>query len=143
MIKDNIKYAACYPELAEVLAELCRLDENTPTGQLVINENVRINVGEVENAQKEGYLFEAHRDYIDVHYVLCGEEKLAYAEIDKMKTAKEYNPDADCEMLEGEGEIITLGQGDFCVTFPQDAHAPFVGKSDFLKKAVAKIKIGK
>lgn len=143
MIKDNIKYAAYYPEFAEILAELAKVDEHTPNGKIDINENTWINVSEVERAQGEDYLFEAHREYLDIHYVVCGEEKLMYAEIDGLRTVNEYSAERDCEALKGDGEIITLKQGDFCIVFPQDAHVPFFGKSVFLKKAVVKMKIGK
>jgi len=55
-----------------------------------MNENVWINVNDVQKAQGDDFLFEAHRDFLDIHYVISGEERFAYALIDSLKTEKEY-----------------------------------------------------
>ena len=61
--------------------------------------------------------------------------------IDELITQKEYNNIDDYELLKGEGELTPLKKGDFLIVYPQDLHAPFVKKSEVLKKEVVKIKI--
>jgi len=145
MIRDNIKYCDTYIAIndafGKVFAKLKELNENTPAGRIDIDENVWINVNDIQKKQEEGFLFEAHKDFIDIHYVVAGSEQFAYSLIDSLCTEKEYSEVDDYELLKGKGEIITLNEGDFCIVYPQDAHAPFVGKSEILKKAVAKIRI--
>ena len=145
MIRDNIKYCDTYIGLndtfAKVFNALKELNSGTPAGRIDIDENAWINVNDVQKEQGEDFLFEDHKKYLDIHYVIKGEEQFAYSVIDSLDSEKEYNDADDYELLKGEGEVISLKEGDFCIVYPQDAHAPFVGKSDVLKKAVAKVKI--
>jgi biofilm protein TabA len=46
--------------------------------------------------------WEAHRRYIDIHYLVEGHERMGYANIVNMKETNEYSNDNDCILLEGE-----------------------------------------
>ena len=73
----------------------------------------------------EGNL-EAHRKYIDIQFLLTGEELLGYAPLKGLTTAEEYNPQKDIAFFQTPKEItkVKLEPGLFCILFPDDAHLP-------------------
>lgn len=141
MIKDHIKYRSFYADarLQKAFEVLEGLQENTPVGKYQIAENAWITVSEIKKKQEQDFLFEAHRKYLDIHYVISGEERMAYASLDVLAVCKSYDADGDYELLQGTGDVLTLKKGDFCIVYPQDAHVPTVDQSPYLKKAVVKI----
>lgn len=89
-------------------------------------------------------LWEAHKKYIDIHFLLKGSEKIAYANIMQLKVKKKYNNKDDYLLLSGKiAETITLGKDLFVVFFPQDAHIPGLisNKKSKVKKIVIKVKV--
>ncbi|MBF8983798.1 YhcH/YjgK/YiaL family protein [Lutibacter sp. B2] len=87
--------------------------------------------------------WEAHRRYIDIHYMVSGVEKMAYTNISKLKETCKYDYDKDVLLGEGNGDFITVEKGMVVVFFPEDAHLPSLlnFKSEFVKKVVVKILI--
>ena len=87
--------------------------------------------------------FEAHRKFLDIHYVIDGVECMGYADIDTLTPTTEYNDEKDYQMLKGHVNKIILNKGDFCVVFPEDAHLPQMIGDDgkWVKKAVVKMKV--
>jgi len=148
MIKDNIKnyktYVSVHKDFEKVFEFLNKLDSNTKPGKYVIEEDrVWVNVSESEHDENAERQYEAHRDFIDVHYIISGGEKFGCSEIDKLKETVPYDKENDLIFLDGELNSLFLKKGDFIVTFPQDAHIPAMNKisDDILVRAVAKINI--
>lgn len=88
-------------------------------------------------------VFEAHRRYADLQFIADGDEKMRWADIDKLKLETEYDETRDCCFLRGEaGGEVYLQKGEWVLFFPEDAHAPMIrfasGRS---LKIVAKIPI--
>ena len=86
---------------------------------------------------------EAHKKYLDIHFVIDGAEMIGYADIDTVTPETEYSEEKDVWFLKGEQQKFVLNEGDFCIVFPEDVHAPGtpVSKDGKLKKAVVKIKL--
>lgn len=63
--------------------------------------------------------------------------------MDSLKTVKDYDKDADYLLLDGDKNLLTLHEGDFCITFPQDAHIPAFRKigEEQLQRVVAKVRV--
>ena len=146
MITGNIKDAKRYYSIIESFEEafefLKTLDENSAPGSHNF-DTFRVNVVETETSEKENAVFEAHRDFLDIHFVLCGEEGIEYADVNNLTVTKEYDSAEDYMLLSGKGYRFSLKKGDFCIVFPEDAHAPCLlsGNSKHLKKAIVKIKL--
>jgi biofilm protein TabA len=92
----------------------------------------------------EGNL-EAHRKYIDIQFLLEGEELLGYAPLKGLTVAEEYNSQKDIAFFNTPKEItkVKLEPGLFCILFPDDAHLPcrqLAGPAE-VRKVVIKIKI--
>ena len=87
-------------------------------------------------------IWEAHRRYIDVHFVLSGRERIFFAPLEKMKLGI-YVPEKDFLPMTGDGLPVDLFAGFFVVFYPEDAHMPGlqVNTPGSLRKVVVKIKI--
>ena len=86
--------------------------------------------------------WEAHRRYIDLQYVVSGEERIGYARVNRLVPGR-YDEAKDLLPLSGEGDFLTLGAGDFMLLFPEDAHMPriAVNTSGIVRKVFVKIAV--
>jgi YhcH/YjgK/YiaL family protein len=86
--------------------------------------------------------WEAHRQHIDLQYVVAGAEVIGYAHLGRL-TPGVYEPARDLLPLAGEGDYFTLGPGDFMILFPEDAHRPRIaaGAPVPVRKVVIKIAV--
>lgn len=90
-------------------------------------------------------LWEAHKQYIDIQYIVAGRETIEWAPVDSLKILEVYSEEKDAAFL-GEEVIWTSAQmkeGYFGVYYPEDAHKPgcIFETSGPVKKIVIKIKI--
>ena len=96
-----------------------------------------------ETIPEEESFFEAHRNYLDIHLMLEGSERV---EIAPPETLTEFDrvEANDFYAYRGEGDYkLTLSPGDFLVVFPGDAHRIKMqtGGPETVTKVVFKIKI--
>lgn len=89
---------------------------------------------------------EAHRKYIDLQYIIYGEEKIGYADLRNPKISlKEYNGENDIELfskIENESYFI-LKNDMYAVFYPGDVHRPGLINKEMrgLRKAIFKIPV--
>ena len=69
-------------------------------------------------------LAEAHRKYMDIQYIVKGQEVMGWAPLDACTPAGEFNVEGDCGMYSGDFQFITITEGNCYVAFPEDAHMP-------------------
>lgn len=102
------------------------------------------NVAEYTTGASGEKSYEAHRDYIDVHYMIRGEERVEVAFVSSMEQG-EYQPEGDYLPVSGTAAACaTLRPGDFLVCYPEDGHKPGV-QADApmgIKKAIFKVAVG-
>jgi len=86
---------------------------------------------------------ETHRKYIDIQYLLSGEELIGVGALSDMTEEVSANPERDIWFHHGPLSNIKIGNGYFAVFFPQDAHAPCIAveKPSPVRKVVVKVKI--
>jgi YhcH/YjgK/YiaL family protein len=84
--------------------------------------------------------WEAHRRYVDLQYVVSGVERIGVAPIDRL-TPGDYDADRDMQWLDGAGDYLTVGAGQFVILWPGDAHMPGIaaGVPGPVRKVVVKI----
>ena len=89
--------------------------------------------------------FEAHKKYIDIQYMIKGEEKIGVVDYDVCTTVEQYNSQKDIEFLDCSENVnyCTLKEGEFLILYPDDAHQPSLAIDNpaFVKKAVVKVLI--
>ncbi|QEC65848.1 DUF386 domain-containing protein [Panacibacter ginsenosidivorans] len=86
--------------------------------------------------------WESHRNYIDLHLVIAGEEKIGVADITKLTVTMPYDVTKDLMNYSGDGNFYTAVPGTFFLFFPLDAHRPNIttGGNKPDKKIVIKIR---
>ena len=102
-----------------------------------------VNIVEYETTTPENRFWEAHRQYLDLHFMLRGPEQIDVNFIDNMEQ-KEFVEKDDFLPLEGDpNSHVVLNAGDFLLCYPADAHrtAVQVGPPATIKKAIFKIRI--
>lgn len=106
-------------------------------------DNIFVNIVEYETVDRSQKKWEAHKDYLDIHMILSGEEIIDVNFIDNM-TQGDYVKAED--FLAVEGEVTSYGicrPGDFMICYPEDGHKPGV-KVDApqkIKKAIFKVRV--
>jgi YhcH/YjgK/YiaL family protein len=86
--------------------------------------------------------FEAHVKYIDIQFVISGEERIGYAPMAEHPIyMREYDYDKDYALFETTGELLVANQKVFFIFMPQDVHMPGIQLhgSHPVKKLVMKI----
>ena len=106
-------------------------------------KRIFVNIMEYETVKPEDRFWEAHREYLDVHLMLEGTERIDLNFIQNMDV-KEYAAQDDFLPMDGDknGSVI-LKPGDFLVCYPSDAHRTAIAadKPEKIKKAIFKVKI--
>lgn len=148
MIFGNIKYDKTNSYLKEDIKKCFEYAKennliNFEKGSHIIDgDNLFVNIVEYDTTVKEERFWEAHRQYLDVHLMLKGEEKIALNFIDNLKQ-NEYQEEGDFLPLDGEAvnSEVTLREGDFLICYPEDAHmtALKVKEKSSIKKAIFKV----
>ena len=90
----------------------------------------------------EAAKLEAHRNYIDIQFLINGSEKIGWTPYDECKDVQNmYDSVKDIEYFSDKPQTyFTLSAGQFAIFFPEDGHAPMVGEG-LIHKAVFKVKI--
>ncbi|MBD0286886.1 MAG: YhcH/YjgK/YiaL family protein [Flavisolibacter sp.] len=115
-------------------------------GKHVIDgDKVYATVSEAPTKDYDKTAFESHRKYIDLQYVIAGEENMAKAPVTSVTVSKPYDEATDLANYTGEGKIYTVPAGTFMLFFPTEAHRPNItpGGNKVVKKIVIKINVAK
>lgn len=106
-------------------------------------DNFFVNVVSYETTAKENRIWEAHRQYLDIHLILDGTEQIDLNFIENMEQGEFVEKDDFLPLNGKENSHVELTNGDFLVCYPHDAHrtAIQVGAPAPLKKAIFKVKI--
>lgn len=107
------------------------------------NQKVLVMVSEYNSKSPEDALFEAHEDYIDIHYVVSGSEYIELGDQSTAKLKKPHDKEKDIAFYEAKEKKILLAKpGIFFIIFPGELHKPGikVEESNPVKKIVIKIR---
>lgn len=116
---------------------------HAPLGRIEVDgDRLFINNVEADLTDAATQLLEAHREYIDVHVVLDGEEHFGWRPLaDCAAVRQSYDPAADCALYaDRPSSWLTLRPGQAAIVFPEDPHAPVVGEGR-VHKLIGKIKL--
>lgn len=135
-LPDNIKQAFLY-------AAEHNLQESEKGSYQLAGEKLFVNIVEYQTTTAEKRFWEAHKQYLDIHLVLAGEERINLNHISRM-VQKEFVEKDDYLPLEGEfSSYIELKTGDFLICYPNDGHMTglMVNEPQQIKKAIFKVMI--
>ena len=86
---------------------------------------------------------EAHRKYIDIQFLVSGEEKIGFGTYYQQQPSEEYNPEKDIVFFQEELPCFNIKEGQFAIFFPDDVHQPGIAVNDLsnVKKVVVKVAV--
>lgn len=149
MIVDKLENAAIYKKISPNLAkaieflQTANLDSMAVGKYPIDGENVIANISEYKTKEINLAKWEAHKQYIDIQYLVKGKEIIGFAQLSDMVVTEEYNAEKDVMFLKGEGNYVTIKNPVFTIFFPQDVHRPcvLIDKNELVKKLVIKVKV--
>jgi YhcH/YjgK/YiaL family protein len=134
--------------IVEAIEELKVILQHEPDlGRIEIRGNeIYVSIMALEAKSLEEQVAEKHETYIDVHYLIEGEETIGWSPMQEgIEAIKPYEAEADYALYPPSSQevLLTLKPGMFAVFFPHDVHRPGMGQSGKqIKKAVIKIHVG-
>ena len=146
MIKDAARYEVLSGRIAEALKWLQTVDTSVlQEGKNPIRgEDIFCSVHFYDTTGVDARPWEGHRKYIDIHFIIKGEEIIGISPIDAMQIKKDY--DAQTDFIEFEGatqQQILLKEGMFLIAFPEDIHKTALqvvpGQACAVKKGIIKV----
>ena len=148
MIYDLIKNRDLYNNLGDKFVKAFEFiekaaKEDVATGKHIIDgDDVYANVSEY-TTKTEG-VYEAHKNYIDLQYVVKGHECIYWKNIKDCTATTEYDAANDYFLLTAEEPVVLdMAEGSFAILYPEDVHAPGRAYEEVspVKKIVVKIKV--
>jgi hypothetical protein len=146
MSKDAARYEVLSGRIAEALKWLQTVDTSVlQEGKNPIRgEDIFCSVHFYDTTGADARPWEGHRKYIDIHFIIKGEEIIGISPIDAMQIKKDY--DAQTDFIEFEGatqQQILLKEGMFLIAFPEDIHKTALqvvpGQACAVKKGIIKV----
>ena len=141
-------YSALNPYFAKAFAALKEMaaGEFAKGKHPVDGDNIFINALEYDTKPAENALMEAHQAYIDVMWMVSGEETIGVCPVEEMtEITKEYNPAGDAVLgkLPAGCTYLQMKPGSVCILFPEDGHAPCLDAEEksHVQKLIAKVRV--
>ena len=139
--KNNYK---SFPLLYQALTYLENVTEsNMPEpGTVLVKNQLFCNPVSFTSKPEAECIYDSHKKYIDLHYIVSGEEVIATSDVTALSVTQAYDTEKDIQFLEGkEDGRYCLHPGQFMVCFPSDAHKVAIATEnpEDIKKIVFKI----
>ena len=152
MIFDNVKNCSLYygsHKNFEKAFDFIKkaLAENLSVGKYEIDgKNLYASVQEYTSKLESEAKAEAHKNYIDIQFIISGAEVIEGFDIDKATPKSEYNDIKDVIFYLDNDNATKgiLSANEYGIFFPHDVHKPGMcrgGKQDTVKKIVVKVKV--
>lgn len=123
---------------------LGRADLKTlPLGRIDLDENCFALISEYTSKNPEDARFEAHKSYIDLQYVIEGEELMGCVPLESTTPLIPYNAEKEILFVNSTSNKLSVAHpGNFFIFFPSDAHRPGVKLLENSKVRKLVVKIG-
>ncbi len=143
-LQDSKRIESLHPLFARLFDYVKTHDLlNMPIGRIELDgDNLFINNVEAQCVSAEQQVLEVHREYIDVHILLQGEETIGWKPLaDCTNETKPYDAESECALYtESASTYLTLKPGQCLIVWPEEPHAPIIGQGK-IRKAIAKVRI--
>lgn len=136
--------------IEKAILYISKLDkEKIEFGKHVVDEDFYFDVTEYISKPVEQCRFESHRKYVDIQWIIAGNERIDTAYISELDLDNFYDLDKDVvfwkERTNSTVLHTVLSPGSYTVFYPNNAHkpgiTPYQGKEGKVKKIVGKVRI--
>ena len=132
-----------HPRLGTAVAALRELAKKNPADgkYLIDGDNIFASVMSYNSAPVSEKKFELHRKYIDIQYIIWGNEIIGGAHEDALTPTEGEGTDIEFFSMPEKFDEIRLSEGDLAIILPPEPHAPGIadGTSVAVKKIVVKV----
>jgi len=147
MIIDTLAQASCYEPLHAGFKAAFDFLRDTDLSSLaqgrteIDGDRLFALTQSYETRSVAGGKLEAHRKYIDIQFIVSGEEHIGYAPLGDQPASAPFDTGKDIGFYHGDAGFVKLSAGMFAVFFPHDAHLPgrHLGVPSQVKKVVLKV----
>nr|WP_314864898.1 YhcH/YjgK/YiaL family protein [uncultured Flavobacterium sp.] len=148
MILDTLENYQLYSTINERIAKGFAFLRNTDLDAIVSGKHdiegdtIFALVQEYQTKPLSKCKLESHKKYIDIQYVIRGEEFMGVTTKNNQKIL-EQDEDKDYTFYEGKTSLVRVSKGMFTIFFPDDLHQPCVQieSAAEVKKVVIKVMI--
>lgn len=142
MIFDSIDNKSDYydkPLLKQIFTLIDSFDSFSDIKANTIEEDILFyNPIELVTKDEEVLAYEAHKKYIDIHYIMEGHERININNVANLTPATPYDEQNDFSLFTGNSKsTCILSPGNFVILFPHEAH--MVGVIDKVSETVKKV----
>jgi YhcH/YjgK/YiaL family protein len=150
MVIDHIDNANKYYALGKGIEKALRYLQSTdftvmPKDKYVLDgEQLFAIVNEYDTVDPLNEQMEAHKKYVDVQFIVQGEECIGHATLQNQTITKPYSDVDDYLLVLDPPKFFSkLTAGMFSIFYPTDLHAPnlHTDKMHFVKKVVIKVAV--
>ena len=127
---------------------LMDLDDNSKLGTTqILGDDFYLNVHTYQTKSEEHCLFESHRKWIDIQYMIRGGEYIEWSEECDLEKNGNYDQKKDVQFYKAQKRVTNsrfhLFPGSLAVFFPGEPHRPQISdkKNRSVFKAVVKINV--
>ena len=142
--EDYQRYVSLHPLFSQVFDFIISNDwENMKYGRYpVTGTDAYINFSK-NNQVPDNCIFEAHRKYIDIQYIISGDEEIKCCPLGDGEIEEAYSEEKDfCLLKSNDYTTLVLNRNEWCIFFPEDAHAACKKHTtDSCLKVVAKVPV--
>lgn len=149
MIIDRKENIGLYKGLGQRIQKALMFIENTDLESLepgrydIDGEDVFALISQYQSKDPEQCQLEAHRNFIDVQYVIKGTEMIGYVPFTNQEASMEYNEADDFILYPATSSFTQMDEGMFAIFYPNDLHMPGTWNdvSSPVKKLVVKVRV--
>lgn len=142
----SLSVTGLHPVLEEALtlALTARPQEQAPGRVELRGDDIFMNVMQFATQSSTEKKAEQHEQYIDIQWLLTGEERIQFGVADSARQCEEMHVEEDYQLCReiADCQTITLRPGMFAVFMPGEPHKPgcSVGEPQEIKKVVVKVR---
>jgi biofilm protein TabA len=134
-----------YWDKAMAFLNSTNLDTLSVGKHVIDGDNIFVSVSEGPTKEYEKTSWESHRNYLDIHLMLIGKERIGMVDAATATITNPYDATKDVANydLNTKGNYYVADTNTLLIFFPQDAHRPSIHVDGFdkVKKLVFKIKV--
>lgn len=140
--KELSRYGAVIPGLEEAMALVDGLKTMEPA-VYPLESGGRVVVQGGTTVPAQGGELEAHREFLDIQYIIKGQEVMGWAPVDALTPTVPFSVEKDVGFYTGACDFMRIGEGYCYVVFPEDAHMPtrHLERPNEYQKIVVKLKV--
>lgn len=117
-------------------------------GRYDLTDGVYVNISTYETKYRREGVFEAHKRYIDIQYMISGSEIISVEPVEVMHSfscEKAYSEENDVEFYANNLDCVdyVIRDGEYVILMPEDGHMPGIceGQPEKNRKLVVKIPV--